>query len=103
MNLPNDFTEIVNGKRYSIKSATLIADDAAWNGRSHEVNFRNRFLFLTKNGAFFMLRLTQWQGEEDRIFPLDKAEAKDLLFDLPQKHLSWEQLEQMFGFEIEDA
>ena len=75
MKPPSSFTRIVERKRYSTKTATLIASDAYWDGHNFERHGRNTFLYKTPRGAFFVVSLTQWQGEFDSLTPIDEDEA----------------------------
>lgn len=68
-------TRIVNRRRYDTKSATLIADDVYWDGHNFERHGRNSWLYRTPGGAFFTVTATQWQGEQDRLDPVDMDEA----------------------------
>lgn len=73
---PSDNMErIVGGKKYSVKTATLIASDEYWDGHNYEHGGRNQFLYRTPNGAYFTVNLTQWQGERDTLEPIDQEEA----------------------------
>lgn len=78
MKPPEDMVKIVDQKRYSTKTATLIASDAYWDGHNFERRGRNTFLYKTPNGAFFKVMLTQWQGERDTLDPIDQTEAIEL-------------------------
>lgn len=76
MNAPNDFERVVNGLRYTTKTAELLADDVYWDGHNFERHGRNTFLYLTPKGRYFAVTLSQWQGEQDTLQPLTKEEAK---------------------------
>lgn len=78
MRAPENMTKIVNRKRYSTKTATIIADDCYWDGHNMERHGRNTFLYRTPNGAYFTVTLTQWQGEQDRLEPVTQADALEL-------------------------
>lgn len=78
MRPPNDFTKIIDRKRYSTKTATLIAHDAYWDGHNFERHGCNTWLYKTPKGAFFTVTLTQWQGEQDTLEPIDEDQAIDL-------------------------
>ena len=75
MKPPDDFVRIVNQKRYSVNEATLIASDAYWDGHNFERSGRNTFLYRTKNGRYFTVNLTCWQGERDTLIPVTQDEA----------------------------
>lgn len=83
-------TEIIGGKRYRTETSTLVASDCYWDGHNFERKGRNRFLFLTPNGRYFLQHLTQWQGELDRLESLDLEEALIVYEQLPEKCLEFE-------------
>lgn len=78
MNVPEDMTRIVGGRRYNVATAELLADDCYWDGSNFERHGRNTFLYRTPNGAYFTVRLTQWQGERDELLPCTEDEAVEL-------------------------
>lgn len=78
MHPSKDMEEIIGGRRYSVKAATLIASDEYWDGHNFERGGRNTFLYRTPNGAYFTVNLTQWQGERDSLTPITQAEAIEL-------------------------
>jgi len=75
MKPPENFTRIIDRKRYSTATATLIASDVYWDGHNMERHGRNTFLYQTPRGAYFTVTLTQWQGEQDNLAPVDIDEA----------------------------
>jgi len=78
MKAPTNWTEIVDRKRYSTKTATLIASDAYWDGHNFERSGRNTFLYRTPKGNYFTVSLTQWQGEQNTLIPCTQDEAIEL-------------------------
>lgn len=93
---------VIGGKRYSTDNATLIADDVYWNGHNFERHFRNRFLFKTPNGSYFLQTRTQWESERDSLEPLAEDEAISLYEkDLPEHYLEFE--ESFVGVAVEEA
>ncbi|MDL1895570.1 hypothetical protein FBQ82_04815 [Anaerolineae bacterium CFX7] len=78
MKAPENFVRIVNGQRYSVKTAVLLASDNYWDGHNFERRGRNTFLYVTPNGNYFTVTLTQWQGGQDTLEPVSQAEALDL-------------------------
>jgi hypothetical protein len=78
MKPPETFTRIIGKKKYSVKTATLIADDAFWDGHNWERSGRNTFLYRTPKGNYFEVNLTQWEGERDTLLPLTQDEAIEL-------------------------
>lgn len=102
MKPPTDFTRIVDRKRYSVKTAELIAHDAYWDGHNFERSGRNTFLYRTPGGAYFVVRLTKWQGERDTLEPLTQDEAIDLFENSLSEHeVSY--AEAFPGVEVTDA
>jgi len=89
-----EFTEwerIVDRKRYSIKTATLIADDCFWDGHNFERHGRQTWLYRTPKGAFFLVTRTQWQGEEDSLTPISEDRAIELYEGrLSEHHVDYE-------------
>lgn len=86
-----DMSRVVNGKRYAVATAELIASDCYWDGSNFERHGRNTFLYRTPNGAFFVVRMSQWQGERHTLEPINEATARDLYEnDLPEHALEWE-------------
>ena len=78
MRPPTSFTRIIGRKRYSVKTAELIAHDAYWDGSNFERSGRNTFLYRTPNGNYFVVNLTQWQGERDTLEPVTQEEAIEM-------------------------
>lgn len=75
MKAPSNFTAIIDRKRYSTATATLIAGNDYWDGHNFERSGRNTFLYRTPGGAYFEVNLTQWQGERDTLIPISQEEA----------------------------
>ncbi len=71
MKPPTNMTRIVNRTRYDVSKATLLASDAYWDGHNFERQGRQRFLYRTPRGRYFLVTLTQWQGEQDTLEPVD--------------------------------
>jgi hypothetical protein len=78
MHPPTSMSRVVDGKRYSVKKAELIASDEYWDGSNFERSGRNTFLYRTPNGNYFTINLTQWQGERDSLTPISEDDARDL-------------------------
>jgi hypothetical protein len=75
MRPPEDFTRIIDKKRYSTKTATLLAGDDFWDGHNFERHGRNSWLYRTPRGAYFTVHLSQWEGESDSLQPCSVDEA----------------------------
>jgi hypothetical protein len=78
MKPPENFTRIVGRKRYSVKTATLLAGDDYWDGHNFERHGRNTWLYRTPRGAYFTVTRTQWQGEQDSLDPVSQEAAIEL-------------------------
>jgi len=96
-----DWNEIIGGKRYRTADSEEIANDAYWDGHNWERRGRNRFLFRTKNGSYFTVIRTQWQGERDALTPLSQDEAIKMWEELTEHNVTFE--EAFPGVNIEDA
>ncbi|TDA65935.1 MAG: hypothetical protein D9V45_03050 [Chloroflexi bacterium] len=102
MHPPKDFVRIINKKRYSVATSTLIAHDAYWDGHNFERSGRNEFLYRTPNGNYFTVNLTCWQGERDTLTPVSQDEAVELFeSNLPEHEVSY--AEAFPGVTVKDA
>lgn len=97
----DSFDEVIAGKRYRTATSTIIADDAFWDGHNWERRGRNMFLYRTKNGNYFKVLQTRWQGERDSLVPLTMDEAQTLWEQLPEHNVTFE--EAFPGVKVEDA
>jgi len=102
MHEPEKFTRIIGKKRYSVKTATLIANDAYWDGHNWERSGRNTFLYRTPKGAYFTVTLTKWQGEQDSLEPISQDEAINLFEGALSEH-EVPYSEAFPGVEVNDA
>jgi hypothetical protein len=75
MKAPADMTAVINRKRYSTATATLLCGNDWWDGHNHERSGRQRFLYRAPKGSLFFVNLTCWQGEASEIQPADEDEA----------------------------
>jgi len=82
---------VIGGKRYATETATEIASDCYWDGHNWERRGHNTRLYKTKNGSYFAVYLTQWQGERDRLEPMSEDQAIGLYEALPEKEIEFEQ------------
>ena len=78
MKPPIDFTRIFDRKKYSVRASVMIASDDFWDGHNWERQGRNRFLYRTSKGAYFLVTLTRWQNEQDTLKPVTLDEAMNL-------------------------
>jgi len=81
--------EIVEGKLYDTDTAEIIADNHYWDGHNFERRGRNRFLYKTEKGNFFLHETTLFQGEFDRITPITVDQAKRYYEELQEKHVEY--------------
>lgn len=102
MQAPTEFSRIIDRKRYDVKTATLIAHNAFWDGHNWERRGRNIFLYRTPKGNYFQVTLTKWEGEQDGLEPLSQDVAI-LLYerDLPEHPVEY--TEAFPDVQIEDA
>lgn len=87
MRPPENMSRIVDQRRYSVATATLVAHDAFWDGHNWERQGRNCFLYRTPKGAYFTVDLTQWQGEHDTLTPVSEQDAIDLYERVLSEHV----------------
>lgn len=102
MKPPTDMTRIIERRRYSTATATLLAGDDFWDGHNWERSGRNRYLYRTPNGRYFVAHLTQWQGEQDDLRPIDLDEAIEL-YEGPLTERRVEYVEAFPDVEVIDA
>lgn len=74
-----DATRVVNGKRYTTGTATVIAGNDWWDGHNWERSGSNLFLLRTPKGRYFTQLRSRWQGADDgHLEPVDLDEAINL-------------------------
>jgi hypothetical protein len=86
MNPPENFEQVVNRRRYSTATATLLAGNDYWDGHNYERRGRNTFLYKTPKGAYFVVELSQWVGEENHIEPITEDDAVHLFENWLSEH-----------------
>ena len=102
MKPPTKFSRIIEGKRYNVETATLIAGNDYWDGHNFERSGTNTFLYRTAKGRYFQVRLTQWQGEQDFLTRISQEYALNLFESWPGgQRVSYQ--EAFPGVEIEEA
>ena len=82
--------QIINGKTYNTKTATLLPHDRYWDGSNWDRYGRNTYLYRHADGEYFVFRLTMWDGERDHIEPISRANALDIYDSLPEREVSHE-------------
>ena len=70
-----NMSKIVNGKRYSAKTATVIASDEYWDGHNNDRNGRNTYLLRTPYGNYFTAMVSMWEDDRSGLEPLSEDEA----------------------------
>ena len=85
-----NMSKVVNGKRYSTETATVIASDDYFDGYNYERNGRNTFLMRTPHGRYFKIRVSNWDGELSDLRPLCEKDAIKLYEDLPKCNCEYE-------------
>ncbi len=99
-----DMRAVIDRTVYDTRTATLLADDAWWDGHNFERHGRNTFLYRAKNGAFFVVHCTCWEGEHDSLEPLTGPEAEALYETLAQSDHEALPFEQAFpGVQLQEA
>lgn len=92
MKPPENFTRVVNRKRYDVSKSQLIASDAFWDGSNFERHGRNTFLYKTPRSNYFLVFLTRWQGEQDNLTPVNLDAAIEYFENhLPEHYVKYEQ------------
>ena len=87
---PTKMVRIINQRRYSTETATLIAHDNYWNGHKCEQRGRNKFLYRTDKGNYFLVTQTMWVGEQNTLAPISQQEAVELYeSELPVHEVSY--------------
>ena len=99
---PREMRRIVDRIRYSTETATLLAGDDYWDGHNFERRGTNTFLYRTPKGAYFTVSLTQRQGEQDTLTPIDLNEAIEL-YEGPCSEHRVEYIEAFPGVEVIDG
>lgn len=87
--------QIIEGRRYDTETANEVCSDKYWDG-----NGRNRTLYKTAKGAFFVHHETRWQGERDHLEAVSESFARELYERLPERKMTFADA---FGEEPEDA
>ena len=101
---PLDVVQVVDGRRYSTLTATLLAGDDYWDGHNFERRGMNLFLFRTPKGAYFTQTRTCWDGSQQndgRLTPVTQADAIGLFESMREHRVTWE--EAFPGVAVEDA
>jgi len=92
---------VIDRKRYSTKTATLLAGNDHWDGSNYERSGHNSFLYRAPMGAYFAVHLTCWQGERDAIEALSTDEALSMYEEMTEYRVDCE--EAFPGIKVEEA
>ncbi len=103
MHPPSNMQAVINRTRYSVASSTLLAGDDYWDGHNFERHGRNQFLYRAKNGGYFFVNLTQWQGEADTIEPCTEGEAIEFFESCRESDQRLSYTEAFPGVQVKDA
>ena len=98
---PKPMSAVVKRKRYNTENAALVAGDDFWDGHNWERQNRNRFMYRTPKGNYFLVLQSTNQGEKHQLTPLTMDEAIELWDELTEQRASFE--EAFPGVEIEEA
>jgi len=102
MKLPVDMTEIINGLRYSTKTAVLLADDDLPNGKGIRGDGSYQFLYRTKKGRYFLVNFFENRRELNMLEAVNQEDHARALYEgMPIKRVPYE--EAFPNFYIEDA
>lgn len=101
MKPPEQYEAVINRKRYSVETATLLAGNDHWDGHNFERGGRNRFLYRTPKGNYFLITLSCWQGETTQLIPVDQDEAISEYESMQEQRVEFE--EAFPGVEITEA
>lgn len=82
--------QIIDGRSYDTDKAKLVASDRYWDGSNYERDGRNKYLYKTLKGNFFLHYTTLWQEERDLLEAISKDQAKQYFEDLPEHELEYE-------------
>jgi len=91
---------IIDGKRYSTITASLVASNRYWDGSNWDRSGRCTYLYKTARGNFFLHHTTRWQGERDTLEAISEGEAKSRYEGLPEHEMEYEDA---FGQAPEEA
>lgn len=91
MQPPKNFAAIIERKRYSTKTATILAGDNTWDGKSYERHGRNIFLYRTKKGRYFKVIVTRWISEDNTLTPIHRNDAIELYNILDNHFVEYDQ------------
>jgi len=81
---------IINRRRYSTETATLLADDEYSDGFNRLGFGRATHLYRGPGGSCFGHHETLWHGEHDSIEALTDTAAEALYAELPYKHVAFD-------------
>jgi len=81
---------VLAGKRYNLSTATLLASNKYWDGKSYSTSGIYTYLYRTRRGDYFKFTLSENPGESEKFTPLTKSEAIDLYWSLPTHEEDYE-------------
>lgn len=88
---PRKQVRVINGRRYSTETATVIASDVNHDGPEWpERDGVNNFLCRSPRGMYFVARQTDWEDENDSLTLLSRDAAIKLYERLPRQEILFE-------------
>lgn len=95
--------QVIEGKLYDTETARKLGDDRYWDGHSFERDGRNKYLYKTKRGRYFVKHTTLWEGETDYLEPLTIEQAKTMWEEFDRRGNLYASYKEAFGEEPEEA
>jgi len=92
--------QIIDGKLYDTETADLVASGPYPESHNWQRGDRSAFLYKTKNGAFFLYRISMWLGEGVSIEVVSVDKAKEWYERLPESKMGYKDV---FGAVVKDA
>ena len=81
----NEILKTDKRRRYNTETSILLATDEPPEDPNPGKPGRNKHLYMTKKGMFFLVVSTSLPGEETKVEPLDKESASSVYEKLPHK------------------
>jgi hypothetical protein len=82
---------VVEGRIYNTLQATLLAEDASWEGHDLEHPGHRTYLFRSPRGDYFAEHRSAWHVEYDWLEPLSWLDAIRLYEELPVRKVDFEE------------
>ena len=72
-----DIRQIIAGKTYNTKTATLICSNEYWDGSNFERGGSNIHMYKSPKGKFFFGHSSMWEGSRPYIELVNESGAKE--------------------------